>query len=76
LGQLWNSLAAEEKEVYQQKAAEERERVSREMEEWKAAGGTMEDPNNDEAQSSTAARDLSALIFPVARIRKITKLGK
>jgi hypothetical protein len=77
LGQLWNTLASEEKEVFQQKAAEERERVSREMEEWKAAGGTME-YNTDEAQSSKTitTRDSSALIFPLARIRKITKLGK
>ena len=69
-------MAPEEKEIYQQKAAEERERVRLEMEEWKAAGGTMED-NKDGAQSSktTTARDSTALIFPLARIRKITKLG-
>jgi DNA-directed RNA polymerase I subunit RPA43 len=65
MGQMWSSLPTEEKESYQEKAAQERERVSRELEAWKAAGGVLETDNNG---------DGSLLIYPLGRIRKICKL--
>jgi histone H3/H4 len=68
MGQLWGALSAKEKKVYQDKAAKERERVSKELEEWKAAGGIVE------AEKKGGAADPLALDFPVARIRKICKL--
>lgn len=45
-------------------AAEERERVSKELEDYKTAGGVMEE----------TTRDQSSLVFPVSRIRNIAKL--
>eukprot|EP00934_Nitzschia_sp_Nitz4_P003073 Nitzschia sp. Nitz4//scaffold43_size134323//96810//97778//NITZ4_003314-RA/size134323-augustus-gene-0.224-mRNA-1//1//CDS//3329551993//3063//frame0 len=68
MGQKWASLTPEDKEVYQQKAAEERERVARQLEEYKAAGGVIEADNAKDSASP------SSLVFPVARIRKICKL--
>ena len=68
LGQLWGSLSAEEKKIYQDRAAKERQRVSQELEAYKAAGG------KDLDLPSTKAKDPLATILPVARIRKICKL--
>jgi DNA-directed RNA polymerase I subunit RPA43 len=68
LGQQWAALSSEEKEKYQLKAAEERERVSKELEAYKAAGGVIED------SSPGSQKDPNSLIFPVGRIRKIAKL--
>ena len=79
LGQLWGALTVEEKHVYQEKAAKERERVSKELEEWMAAGGA-ELLEQQKKQSSLSGgngghRDNPlAMDFPVARIRKICKL--
>lgn len=59
--------------MYQQQAAEERERVSREMEEWIAAGGSLEsvgDPSN----TSSGQKDPTSLVFPSTRIKKICRL--
>ena len=69
LGQKWSALSPEEKEKYQMRAAEERERVSKELEAYKAAGGIIED-----SSSGGGPKDPNALIFPVARIKKIAKL--
>jgi DNA-directed RNA polymerase I subunit RPA43 len=66
MGQLWNALAPEEKEVYQQQAAQERERIAQALEAWKAAGGVLELDTNYPKDGN--------LIFPLARIRKICKL--
>eukprot|EP00980_Cylindrotheca_fusiformis_P002945 scaffold683_cov124-Cylindrotheca_fusiformis.AAC.14 len=74
LGQRWNAMSVDEKKAYQEKAALERERVRKELEAWKAAGGTLE---VDATSSSTSGRRLNdplALDFPVARVRKICKL--
>mmetsp|Transcript_14329 Transcript_14329/g.34725 ORF Transcript_14329/g.34725 Transcript_14329/m.34725 type:complete len:410 (+) Transcript_14329:77-1306(+) len=68
LGQMWGNLSPEEKKVYQDQAAKERERVSQELEAYKAAGG------KDLDSPSAKARDPLATILPVARIRKICKL--
>lgn len=65
---MWGAMSDEEKLVYQQKAAEERERVAKELEAWKAAGGQIE------VESNGTTRDPNSLIFPIARIRKICKL--
>jgi len=67
LGQIWSTLSADEKQVYQLKAAQERERVQHQMEAWKAAGGVAELPESKYDSSNS-------LVFPVARIRKICKL--
>jgi histone H3/H4 len=67
MGQMWNSMPTEEKEQYQQQAAQERGRVAKELEDWKAAGGVIEVDTIDN-------RDPNSLIFPMARIRKIVKL--
>jgi DNA-directed RNA polymerase I subunit RPA43 len=69
MGQLWGAMTDEEKGFYQQKAAEERERVAKELEAWKAAGGQIEVEG-----SGGGIRDPNALVFPIARIRKICKL--
>lgn len=69
MGQLWAGLSPEEKEGYQQKAAKERERIAKELEEWKAAGGVLE---QDEKEGN--ANNSSTLVFPMARIRKICRL--
>jgi histone H3/H4 len=45
-------------------AAKERERVSKDLEDYKSAGGVMEE----------ATKDQSALVFPISRIRNIAKL--
>lgn len=69
MGQMWANMSREDKDGYQQKAAEERERVAKEIEEFKAAGGVL-------LSESVAAglKDPSALVFPIARVRKICKL--
>lgn len=77
MGQLWANLSQEEKDAYQQKAVQERERLAQEMEEWKAAGGGVVDMSMDgsaAAGNPMSQKDPTALIFPSARIRKICKL--
>ena len=70
LGQLWNALPENEKQVFQQKAAAERAQVQAEL---KARDGLL--PQAPEAASSNKkATDPCALAFPLARIRKIVKL--
>ena len=73
MGQMWSTLSAEEKEKYQQQAALERERVAKELEEYKAAGGIF--PEDAEASSKLdPSNNPGSLIYPVGRIRKICKL--
>lgn len=69
LGQLWATLPDSEKQVYQQKAAAEREQVSQAMEAWKAAGGTVPDVPSPASMSHDGG-----VAFPLNRIRKICKL--
>jgi len=69
LGHLWGSMSAEEKLVYQNKAAAEREQLALDLEAWKAAGGVVTDPVTHAPQT-----DPGALVFPPARVRKICKL--
>lgn len=61
-------MTDEDKQVYQDQAAEERTRVADELEAWKAAGGVLED------LPSKSPNNSSSLVLPVARIRKICKL--
>lgn len=73
LGQLWGSLTTEEKQVYQNKAAEERERVAKDIEAWKKANG------GDAAWAKAISKpqnstDPWSLAYPFAKIRKICKL--
>lgn len=70
MGQMWSTLPPEEKESYQERAAQERDRVAKEMEEWKAAGGVVETDNGGDGPH----KDSSSLIYPLGRIRKICKL--
>jgi DNA-directed RNA polymerase I subunit RPA43 len=65
LGKIWATIPVEEKEAYQQQAAQERARVAQELEAWTAAGGVAELPSS---------KSDGGLILPVARIRKICKL--
>ena len=79
MGQQWAVLTPEQKEIYQIKAAAERERIAKEMEEWKAAGGNMDADSTtlmgpSSSSSSSSPRDPMTLTFPVARIKKIAKL--
>ena len=76
MGQQWAVLTPEQKEIYQIKAAAERERIAKEMEEWKAAGGNMDADSTTlmGPSSSSSPRDPMTLTFPVARIKKIAKL--
>lgn len=53
--------------MYQQAAAEERERVSKDLAAWEAAGGKAELP-------PTSSDTGSSMVLPVARVRKICKL--
>ncbi len=69
MGQMWSSLSAEEKEKYQRQAAQERDRVAKELQDYKDAGGIV--ANDTETKSS---KDSATLIYPLARIRKICKL--
>lgn len=62
---MWSSLTEEEKRVYQEQSALERERVAQELAKYKLDGIEVNSPK---------AVDPNALVFPVARIRKICKL--
>eukprot|EP00546_Thalassionema_frauenfeldii_P014820 CAMPEP_0178907442 /NCGR_PEP_ID=MMETSP0786-20121207/7375_1 /TAXON_ID=186022 /ORGANISM="Thalassionema frauenfeldii, Strain CCMP 1798" /LENGTH=331 /DNA_ID=CAMNT_0020579245 /DNA_START=57 /DNA_END=1052 /DNA_ORIENTATION=- len=66
LGQLWQTLSEEDRAVYQEKAAEERERVAQELAKYNLDGIEIPKPTTDP----------NSLIFPVARIRKICKLDQ
>lgn len=70
LGQLWATLPAEEKQVYQLRAAEERTRVQAELQARQAAGLLPEVPE----AAAAMPQDPAALIFPLNRMRKICKL--
>ena len=71
LGKLWATITDEDKQVYQNKAALERERVAQQIAAYKAAnGGVLPSDNQDPAGPSTDG----SLILPMARIRKICKL--
>lgn len=72
LGKLWSALSEEEKKVYQNLAADERERVVRDTQAWLAAGGA--ERMAELAEPSSASSLDATLVFPVARIRKICKL--
>jgi DNA-directed RNA polymerase I subunit RPA43 len=65
MGQLWSALSDDDRAVYQQKAAEERERVSKEIAKY----------NLDSFEvNAHKPLDPNSLVLPVARIRKISKL--
>lgn len=68
MGQMWSSLSTDEKEKYQQLASLERDRVAKELQEYKNAGGIVSE------DTETNIKDPLALIYPLARIRKICKL--
>ena len=73
VGQAWSELKPEEKQVYQERAAEERERVSAEIKAMEEAGlmPPLASGGNDSLGLSSGLFDL---ILPVARMRKIAKL--
>jgi histone H3/H4 len=71
MSKVWSSLSAEDKAVYQQQAAEERERVSKLVEQYKDA---MPDHAMDNAGFAATKANALLLQLPAARIRKICKL--
>lgn len=71
IGVLWAGLTEDEKKVYQDKAAEEKERLAKELQAWKDAGGELVE---QELLPAAAATNTGPLVFPCARIRKICKL--
>eukprot|EP00571_Detonula_confervacea_P016346 CAMPEP_0172301350 /NCGR_PEP_ID=MMETSP1058-20130122/3257_1 /TAXON_ID=83371 /ORGANISM="Detonula confervacea, Strain CCMP 353" /LENGTH=352 /DNA_ID=CAMNT_0013011425 /DNA_START=64 /DNA_END=1122 /DNA_ORIENTATION=- len=70
IGQLWSALEPKEKGVYEKTAAQERERVSRDMQRLKDAG-LWPEPGSADASGAGGQDDV---IFPIGRIRKICKL--
>lgn len=70
-GELWSSLDTDQRKVYELKSAEERERVSRDMQRLKDAGLWPEPSSGTGAEGGINEDDL---ILPVGRIRKICKL--
>jgi histone H3/H4 len=77
LGQHWSSLSQEEKQIYQQKSSEEKERVAKQIEQYnralEKAGITVDEEENNKDDRQTISRPFD-LIIPVARVRKIAKL--
>mmetsp|Transcript_16059 Transcript_16059/g.23004 ORF Transcript_16059/g.23004 Transcript_16059/m.23004 type:complete len:334 (+) Transcript_16059:12-1013(+) len=74
IGQLWANLSAEEREVYQARAAEERERVSKEMEALREAGLLPNQLAGADGGGEGSNSASSSLVIPVHKIRKIAKL--
>jgi len=72
LGQIWANLPAEEKEVFQEKAALEREHVAQQLQKLKDAGIDLSTLSGA-AQPNESANS-NALQYPVVKIRKICKL--
>jgi len=70
---MWAGMTAEEKQVYQERAAEERARLAQELEAWKKAGG-VDDETTASSKAKSSNAGLTSLVMPVARIRKICKL--
>eukprot|EP00804_Cyclotella_cryptica_P023988 CCRYP_010086-RA/>CCRYP_010086-RA protein AED:0.19 eAED:0.19 QI:29/1/1/1/1/1/2/1027/309 len=70
-GELWSALDPTQRKVYELKAAEEREKLSRDMQRLKDAGLWPEAISGNGAEGEAGDEDL---ILPVARIRKICKL--
>jgi histone H3/H4 len=75
IGKLWSSLSDKDKAVYQQQAAEERECVSKLVENYKdAMPKTTTTTTTMDNNSKDPAAVLMMLQLPAARIRKICKL--
>ena len=74
MGQMWSSLSAEEKEKYQQQAALERDRVAKELEEYKAAGGILPEDSESTSKHDPSTTSTTSLVYLLGRIRKICKL--
>jgi len=72
LGQLWAGISAEEKQSYQDRAAEERARVAADLKAWQEAHG--DDNDDGEVADNKDGSSSGTLVFPLARIRKICKL--
>ena len=70
-GELWAAATPGERKVYETQAAEERERVSRDIQRLRDAGMW---PESGAADGNAGELDLNELIFPIGRIRKICKL--
>ena len=69
---MWSALEPSEKEIYETQAAKERERVAKDTQRLKDAGIL---PLKKDKDKSGQEHDIEgAVIFPVARIRKICKL--
>eukprot|EP00594_Rhizosolenia_setigera_P018783 CAMPEP_0178963680 /NCGR_PEP_ID=MMETSP0789-20121207/15177_1 /TAXON_ID=3005 /ORGANISM="Rhizosolenia setigera, Strain CCMP 1694" /LENGTH=369 /DNA_ID=CAMNT_0020648213 /DNA_START=86 /DNA_END=1195 /DNA_ORIENTATION=+ len=73
-GSLWSKLSTEEKQVYQMKAAEEREIVSRQMKEASLLDGTNSDSSKNNGDGSKRSHSPTDLTLPHSRIKRIIKL--
>ena len=47
IGERWKTVSAEDKKMYEEKAAEDKQRYIREMEAFKAAGGQVATPKGE-----------------------------
>lgn len=64
---MWSKLSEEDRAPYQKVSSEERERVAKELERYKLEGIDISGTTNKPV-------DPNALIFPMARMKKICKL--
>jgi histone H3/H4 len=78
LGQLWSSMTNDEKQAYQSKSAEERERVAADLKAWEedavASGIVLDSTDGSTNKNKEGENNSVTLLYPSARIRKICKL--
>jgi len=72
LGHIWSTMPAEEKEVFQEKAALEREQVAQKLAQLEAAGIDL--AKLPGAATPVDTSSLNTLIYPLGRMRKVCKL--
>jgi DNA-directed RNA polymerase I subunit RPA43 len=72
LGKAWAAMTEEDKAAYQEKAAMEREQVAQQLEQLKEAGIDIAALPGSALQNE--AINPNALVFPLARMKKICKL--
>lgn len=70
LGHIWSTMPAEDKAVFYEQAALEREQVAQKLEQLAAAGIDL----STLPGAATGTPEAGGLTFPVARMRKICKL--
>ena len=71
LGQMWSNLAPEEKRKYEEQAAMERDRYSKEMKQLEDAGMEI---SKLPGVAQPSENNPNGLTYPLSRVRKICKL--